>query len=54
MQARSSITDISAEMDVLYGKVGTPKREQFRREAYAFCGSRGIRTPDPLLVRQML
>jgi transcriptional regulator with XRE-family HTH domain len=24
-------------MDKLYGKVGTPEREQFRREAYAYC-----------------
>jgi DNA-binding XRE family transcriptional regulator len=28
---------ISEEMDKLYGKVGTPEREQFRREAYAYC-----------------
>jgi DNA-binding XRE family transcriptional regulator len=35
MQTNSDITDISAEMDALYGKVGTPEREQFRREAYA-------------------
>ncbi|MDR2969531.1 MAG: helix-turn-helix domain-containing protein [Tannerellaceae bacterium] len=31
------IYDVSAEMDELYGKVGTPEREQFRREAYAYC-----------------
>ena len=36
MQARNEITDISAELDNLYGKVGTPEREQFRREAYAY------------------
>jgi len=36
MQANSNIKDISAELDTLYGKVGTPEREQFRREAYAY------------------
>ena len=36
MQANNDIRDISAELDTLYGKVGTPEREQFRREAYAF------------------
>ena len=36
MQTNSNITDISAEMDAMYGKVGTPEREQFRREAYAY------------------
>ena len=35
MQA-NNITDISAELDALYGKVGSPEREQFRREAYTF------------------
>ncbi len=37
MRAKNNITDISAEMDKLYGKVGTSEREQFRREAYAYC-----------------
>ncbi|MDR3187831.1 MAG: helix-turn-helix domain-containing protein [Prevotellaceae bacterium] len=36
MKATHDITDISLEMDNLYGKVGTPEREQFRREAYAY------------------
>ena len=36
MQTKSDITDISAELDALYGKSGTPEREAFRREAYAF------------------
>jgi len=36
MQANSDIRDVSAELDALYGKVGTPEREQFRREAYAY------------------
>jgi DNA-binding XRE family transcriptional regulator len=29
-----SVDDI---MDNLYGAVGTPERDQFRREAYAYC-----------------
>jgi DNA-binding XRE family transcriptional regulator len=37
MTAKNDITDISLEMDNLYGKAGTPEREQFRREAYAYC-----------------
>jgi len=37
MEANNNITDISLEMDNLYGKVGTPEREAFRREAYAYC-----------------
>jgi DNA-binding XRE family transcriptional regulator len=31
------IRSISDEMDRLYGKVDTPEREQFRREAYNYC-----------------
>ena len=30
------ITDISLEMDQLYGKVGTPERDAFRSEAYTY------------------
>jgi DNA-binding XRE family transcriptional regulator len=37
MEANNNITDISLEMDNLYGKVGTPEREAFRQEAYAYC-----------------
>ena len=37
MAANDELYDVSAEMDRLYGKVGTPEREQFRREAYAYC-----------------
>jgi DNA-binding XRE family transcriptional regulator len=37
MEANNNITDISLEMDNLYGKVGTPERDAFRREAYAYC-----------------
>jgi DNA-binding XRE family transcriptional regulator len=32
----------SLEMDNLYGKAGTPEREAFRREAYAYCMGRVI------------
>ena len=31
------IRSISKEMDYLYGVVGSPEREEFRREAYAYC-----------------
>ncbi len=34
----SDLYDVSSEMDCLYGTVGTPEREQFRREAHAYCG----------------
>jgi DNA-binding XRE family transcriptional regulator len=37
MKANSNITDISVELDKLYGRVGSPERESFRREAYAYC-----------------
>ena len=30
------ITDVSAELDKKYGAPGTPEREQFDEEAYAF------------------
>lgn len=31
------IYDVDAWMDEQYGKVGTPEREEFRREAYSYC-----------------
>jgi len=37
MQVNNDIIDISLEMDNLFGKVGTPERNAFRREAYAYC-----------------
>jgi DNA-binding XRE family transcriptional regulator len=37
MNTNSNITDVSVELDKLYGKVGTPERELFRREAYTYC-----------------
>lgn len=36
------IYDVDAWMDEQYGKVGTPKREEFRREAYSYCVGRLI------------
>lgn len=30
------IKSVSAELDELYGKEGTPEREDFRKEAYAY------------------
>ena len=37
MQANNDLlTSVDDVMDAKYGKVGTPKREQFRREAYAY------------------
>jgi len=32
----NKIRSIDKEMDAKYGKVGTPEREEFRREAYAW------------------
>lgn len=43
MEANNNITDVSLEMDNLYGKVGTPERDAFRREAYAYCMGQVIR-----------
>ncbi len=37
MEANSHLTDVSLEMDRLFGKVGSPERNEFRREAYAYC-----------------
>lgn len=31
------LVDVDAMMDAEFGKVGTPEREEFRREAYAYC-----------------
>jgi DNA-binding XRE family transcriptional regulator len=39
----SKTRSISEELDNLYGKEGTPEREQFRREAYAYCMGQVIR-----------
>ncbi|MDR0829541.1 MAG: helix-turn-helix domain-containing protein [Prevotellaceae bacterium] len=32
----NDITDVSLELDNLYGRVGTPERDAFRREAHAY------------------
>ena len=32
----NKIRSVSEEMDILYGKVGTPEREAFRHEAYSW------------------
>lgn len=31
------IYDVDAWLDEQYGKVGTPEREEFRKEAYSYC-----------------
>jgi Predicted transcriptional regulator with C-terminal CBS domains len=36
MKSNNKIRSISAELDELYGKKGTPKRESFRKEAYTY------------------
>jgi DNA-binding XRE family transcriptional regulator len=43
MEANNNITDISLEMDNLYGKAGTPERDAFRREAFTYCMGQVIR-----------
>jgi len=38
MKAKNeNLTNIDALMDAEFGKVGTPEREAFRKEAYAYC-----------------
>jgi hypothetical protein len=38
MQANNHLlTSVDDIMDAKFGKVGTPEREAFRREAYAYC-----------------
>jgi DNA-binding XRE family transcriptional regulator len=36
MEAKHRIRSVSAELDELYGKEGTPQREAFRMDAYAY------------------
>ena len=36
MRTKNKTRSISAELDELYGKKGTPKREAFHKEAYAY------------------
>ena len=37
MQANPNVKSMDAVLDSLYGKVGTPERDEFRKEAYAYC-----------------
>lgn len=37
MQTKSEIGSFDAILDEKYGKIGTSKREEFHREAYAYC-----------------
>ena len=37
MKRESNIVDIDAMMDERFGAVGTPERENFRKEAYSYC-----------------
>ena len=37
MEAKQQIGSVDAMLDRDYGKEGTPEREQFRKEAYAYC-----------------
>ena len=34
---KNNLTNIDALMDERYGKEGTPERENFRKEAHAYC-----------------
>lgn len=37
METKNELIDFDAILDARHGKVGTPEREQFRREAEAYC-----------------
>lgn len=37
MQRSNNLHSMDAVLDELYGKVGTPQRDEFRKEAYAYC-----------------
>lgn len=37
MQVNPDIGSMDAVLDKLYGKVGSPEREEFRKEAYSYC-----------------
>lgn len=37
MNRHMYIYDVDAWMDEQYGKVGSPEREELRKEAYAYC-----------------
>lgn len=35
--SKKELVDVDAMMAEMYGEVGTPEREQFRKEAYNYC-----------------
>ena len=37
MKERNDIGSFDAILDEKYGKIGTPERDEFHREAYAYC-----------------
>lgn len=37
MKANPNLNDFDSVINDLYGAEGTPQREEFRREAYAYC-----------------
>lgn len=37
MQVNPDVGSMDAVLGKLYGKVGTPEREEFRKEAYSYC-----------------
>ena len=37
MQERNDIGSFDAILDEKYGKMGTPERDEFHREAYSYC-----------------
>ena len=37
MQVHPDVGSMDAVLDKLYGMVGTPEREEFRKEAYSYC-----------------
>ncbi len=37
MQKRNDVISVDDMMEERYGKVGTPEREAFRKEAYCYC-----------------
>lgn len=43
MQVNPDVHSMDVVLDSLYGKVGSPEREEFRREAYAYCVGKIVR-----------
>ena len=43
MKANPNVKSMDDVLDSLYGAVGTPERDEFRREAYAYCVGNIIR-----------